>query len=684
MDQISVEQSPNLRPSQLEPGKMITRLDLANALRFLSIDAVQKANSGHPGMPMGMADIAEVLWNDFLRHNPANPHWFNRDRFILSNGHGAMLHYALLHLTGYSLSIEELKRFRQLHSKTPGHPEYGFTPGIETTTGPLGQGFANAVGIAIAEKNLAAQFNRGSLDIVDHFTYVFMGDGCMMEGISHEAASLAGTFKLGKLIALYDDNGISIDGEIKGWFTDDTPKRFEAYHWHVIPNIDGHDPKAVAAAIEEARYVTDRPSLLCCKTQIGFGAPTLAGSAKTHGSPLGEIEVAATRNALGWPHPPFYIPPDIYAAWDAKNLGEQLETAWKNKFEEYRKSNSVMADEFERRIHAQLPKDWEKKTQIFLRSTLEKSQDIATRKASELCLEAFAPMLPELIGGSADLTPSNNTWTSQSKVFSATEPGGNYIHYGVREFGMFAIMNGLALHGGVIPYAGTFLTFVDYGRNAIRLCALMKQRAIFVLTHDSIGLGEDGPTHQPVEHAAILRLTPQVTVWRPCDLTETAIAWQNALENKHGPTCLLLSRQNLPAQKHDIKTLLHMRKGGYVLQDCKSPQAIIIATGSEVALALQAAEHLTAEGYRIRVVSMPSTTVFDQQDASYQESVLPSKIDARVAVEAGAMDFWYKYTGRKGKVVGLNRYGESAPYQEVYNALGITVEHVEKAVKSLL
>lgn len=685
MGQTSIEKPGISTLSLTESGKMLTRLDLANAVRFLSIDAVQKANSGHPGMPMGMADIAEVLWNDFLRHNPANPYWCNRDRFILSNGHGAMLHYALLHLTGYDLSIEDIKRFRQLHSKTPGHPEYGYTPGVETTTGPLGQGFANAVGMAIAEKHLAAQFNRRGLEIVDHFTYVFMGDGCMMEGISHEAASLAGTLKLGKLIAIYDDNGISIDGEIKGWFTDDTPKRFEAYNWHVISHINGHDPNAIAAAIEEARYVTDRPSLLCCQTQIGFGSPNLVGTAKTHGSPLGDTEIAATRAALNWQHPPFYIPTEIYAAWNAKNLGSQLEKEWQDKFADYRKANNVLADEFERRIQGKLPKDWEKKTQTFLRSTIERTQEIATRKASELCLEAFAPLLPELVGGSADLTPSNNTWTSQSKLLTASDAAGNYIHYGVREFGMFAIMNGLALHGGVIPYGGTFLTFVDYGRNAIRLCALMKQRAIFVLTHDSIGLGEDGPTHQPIEHAAILRLTPNVNVWRPCDLSETAIAWENALENSHGPTCLLLSRQNLLANKHDYKTLLQMRKGGYILQDCKgTPHAIIIATGSEVALALQAAENLTAQKYKVRVVSMPSTTLFDQQDVNYQESVLPGKVTARVAVEAGSADFWYKYVGRQGKVVGLTRYGESAPYQDVYNALGITVEHIEKAVKSLL
>lgn len=664
---------------------MPTRRDLANAIRFLSMDAVQKANSGHPGMPMGMADIAEVIWNDFLKHNPLNPHWINRDRFILSNGHGAMLHYALLHLTGYALTIEDLKHFRQLHSKTPGHPEYNFTPGIETTTGPLGQGFANAVGMAIAEKNLAANFNRRGMEIVDHYTYVLLGDGCMMEGISHEAASLAGTLQLGKLVAIYDDNGISIDGQTNGWFTDNTPERFEAYGWHVISNVDGHEPKDIAAAIEEARDIDHKPTLICCRTQIGYGSPNLAGSAKTHGSPLGESEIALVREKLNWPHPPFFIPEDIYTAWDAQKLGERLELEWQEKFEKYRKNNTVLAEEFTRRMRGQLPKEWEKKSKQFLLSTLGKTQPMATRKASELCLDAYAPLLPEMMGGSADLTPSNNTWHTQSKVFNAAEPDGNYIHYGVREFGMFAIMNGLALHGGIIPYAGTFLTFVDYGRNALRLAAFMKQRAIYVLTHDSIGLGEDGPTHQPIEHAAILRLTPNLTVWRPCDLTETAIAWENALENKEGPTCLLLSRQNLPAQQHDAKSLEDIRCGGYVLRDCKGkPEAIIIATGSEVSLALTAAANLTEQGYSIRVVSMPSTTVFDRQNPSYRESVLPAKIRARVAIEAGVTDFWYKYVGSEGKVIGIDRYGESAPYQDIYQALGLTVEHLEKAVKSLL
>lgn len=665
---------------------MPTRGELANAIRILSADAVQQANSGHPGMPMGMADIAEVLWNDFLKHNPANPKWFNRDRFVLSNGHGAMLLYSLLHLTGYNLSIEEIKHFRQLHSKTPGHPEYTHTPGVETTTGPLGQGFANAVGMAIAEKALAAQFNRGGIDIIDHYTYVFLGDGCLMEGISHEAASLAGTLKLGKLIAFYDDNNISIDGHVDGWFTDDTVKRFEAYHWHVVPHIDGHDAKAIYEAILEARSISDKPTLLCCKTHIACGSPNFVNSHKAHGSPLGVEEIAAVRKQLEWPYPPFVIPPEIYTAWDAKKLGAELESQWQEKLALYKMNNGPMAEELIRRMDEKLPEDWEDRALSFIHSTLNKPEEpLATRKASELTLNAFAPLLPELMGGSADLTTSNNTWTSQSRVFGADSPDGNYIHYGVREFGMFAIMNGMSLHGGLIPYGGTFLTFIDYGRNAIRLCALMKKRVIFVLTHDSIGLGEDGPTHQPIEQAAILRLTPQVTVWRPCDLAETAIAWKLAIEQTHGPTCLLLSRQELPQQRRDLKTLLKIKRGGYILYDCRGlPNAIIIATGSEVQLAVAAAIHLEKHHYRIRVVSMPCTTLFDQQDKSYREKVLPSKVTARVAAEAGAADFWYKYVGLKGKVIGLNRYGESAPYKEVYKALGITVEHIVKAVKSVV
>lgn len=665
---------------------MPSRQELANALRILSIDAVQKANSGHPGMPMGMADIAEVLWNDFLQHNPKNPYWPNRDRFILSNGHGAMLHYALLHLTGYDLDIDEIKKFRQLHSKTPGHPEYGFTPGIETTTGPLGQGFANAVGMAIAEKALAAQFNRDDLNIVDHYTYVFMGDGCMMEGISHEAASLAGTLGLNKLIAFYDDNGISIDGVVQGWFTDNTPLRFEAYGWHVIPNIDGHSANAVYAAIEEARDIKDKPILICCKTQIGYGSPNLAGSDKTHGSPLGEAEIEAIRDRFNWPHSPFVIPPDIYAAYDASKLGQELEDQWDKKFEEYKKAQPILAKEYLRRIAGDLPDNWEAKAEEFIRTAAnQSSSEMATRKASQHCLNAYMTNLPEFMGGSADLTGSNNTWSNHSRVFNTVQPDGNYIHYGVREFGMFAMMNGIALHGGFIPYGGTFLTFIDYGRNAIRLAALMKKRSIFVLTHDSIGLGEDGPTHQSVEHAAILRLTPNVTVWRPCDLVETAVAWKAAIEDDEAPQCILLTRQDLPQQSHDKKTIANIRRGGYILLESDGkPKAIIIATGSEVPLAIEAAQRLNQHGYRVRVVSMPSTTMFDQQSTDYQHAVLPPKITARVAVEAGSSDFWYKYVGNQGKIIGLNRFGESAPYKEVYNALGITVENIEKAVKSVL
>ncbi len=664
---------------------MPERRDLANAIRMLSIDAVQKANSGHPGMPMGMADIAEVLWNDFLKHNPTNPDWVNRDRFILSNGHGSMLHYALLHLSGYDLSIDEIKRFRQLRSKTPGHPELGYTPGVETTTGPLGQGLANAVGMAIAERSLAAQFNRGHYDIIDHYTYVFAGDGCLMEGISHEVASLAGTLGLGKLIVFYDDNGISIDGNVAGWFTDNTAERFTAYNWHVIPALDGHDSDAIRDAIEEARYFTEKPSILCCKTQIGFGSPNYVGTAKTHGSPLGEPEIAAVREALGWKHLPFVIPLEIYAAFDATKMGAEFEEQWLEKYNEYAKANAPLAKEFERRIEKQLPKEWEQKTQLFIRNVAKENHDIATRKASELCLNAYGAMLPELMGGSADLTGSNNTWWSQSRIFNQEHPEGNYIHYGVREFGMFAIMNGMAVYGGIIPYGGTFLAFVDYGRNALRLAGFMKQRVIYVLTHDSIGLGEDGPTHQPIEHASGLRLTPNVSVWRPCDIVETAEAWKYAIERLDGPTCLLLTRQAIPQQLRDPKSLHHISRGGYILEDCKGiPDAILIATGSEVPLARLAAQHLTNQGHKIRLVSMPCTSLFDQQDHSYQEEVLPKRVKARVAVEAGSTDFWYKYVGIDGKIIGLNRYGESAPYQEVYEALGMTVEHIEKAIKSLL
>lgn len=664
---------------------MLTRQELANAIRVLAMDAVQKANSGHPGMPMGMADIAEVLWNDFLKHNPANPHWINRDRFVLSNGHGVMLQYALLHLTGYELTLEDIKQFRQLHSKTPGHPEYGATPGVDTTTGPLAQGFANAVGMAIAEKILATQFNQGSYNIIDHHTYVFLGDGCMMEGLSHEAASLAGTLGLGKLIAFYDDNGISIDGKVSGWFTDDTPKRFEAYGWHVVPNVDGHDHRQIYHAIEEARSITDKPTLICCKTIIAFGSPNLADSAKAHGSALGEAEVAATREQLQWPYPPFVIPEEIYRGWDARKLGAKLEDQWQQKLEEYHQTHHILAEEFDRRVLKKLPAQWHEKTAEFINALLQKSPDIATRKASEMALNSFAPILPELLGGSADLTSSNNTWWSHSRAMTKANPDGNYIYYGIREFGMFAIMNGIALHGGFIPYGGTFLTFIDYGRNAIRLSAMMKQRVIYVLTHDSIGLGEDGPTHQPIEHASILRLTPNVSVWRPADAVETAIAWKYAIENLNGPTCLLLTRQNLPHQEREHKTASHIERGGYILTDCQGkPDVIIIATGSEVQLAVAAAKRLEEQKHRVRVVSMPSTTVFDQQDKAYKEAVLPQKVTARVAVEAGVRDFWYKYVGQSGKIIGIDRYGESAPYQDVYDDLGITVENIEKAAKSLL
>jgi transketolase len=658
-----------------------SRRVLANAIRALAMDAVQKANSGHPGMPMGMADIAEVLWNDFLVHNPSYPKWINRDRFILSNGHGSMLQYALLHLSGYDLSMEEIKNFRQLHSKTPGHPEYGYTPGVEATTGPLGQGIGNGVGMAIAEKVLGAQFNKPDLHIIDHYTYVFMGDGDMMEGNSHEVCSLAGTLGLGKLIAFWDDNDISIDGHVSGWFTDDTAKRFEAYHWHV-QKINGHDPEQIRNAILEARSVNDKPSLICCKTVIGYGAPTMAGSHDAHGSPLGQDEIAATRKNLDWQYPPFEIPKEIYAAYDAKQKGETAENHWREKFSRYQKKYPELAKEFARRIESQLPQQWQEKSQAFVSQTLSEKKDLATRKDSQMCLNAYAPLLSELLGGSADLTGSNLTNWSGSIPITETVFDGNYIHYGVREFGMFTIMNGIALHGGFIPYGGTFLTFVDYGRNAVRLCAMMKQKVIFIFSHDSIGLGEDGPTHQAVEHAAILRLTPGVAVWRPADLTETAIAWKFAIEHQ-GPTCLLLTRQSIPQQTHDEKSLQNIARGGYVLLDCKgTPEIILIATGSEVALAVEAAKQLKAK--KIRVVSMPSTTVFDQQDGKYKESVLPISVTKRIAIEAGITDFWYKYLGMQGKIVGLNRYGESAPYKDVYKALGITVENILVAIEQIL
>ncbi|WP_038884438.1 transketolase, partial [Serratia marcescens] len=612
-----------------------SRKELANAIRALSMDAVQKANSGHPGAPMGMADIAEVLWRDYLNHNPTNPHWADRDRFVLSNGHGSMLIYSLLHLTGYDLPMRELENFRQLHSKTPGHPEYGYTPGVETTTGPLGQGIANAVGFAIAERTLAAQFNRPGHDIVDHHTYAFMGDGCMMEGISHEVCSLAGTLKLGKLTAFYDDNGISIDGHVDGWFTDDTALRFEAYGWHVVRNVDGHNPDAIKAAIEEARKVTDKPSLLMCKTVIGFGSPNKAGTHDVHGAALGAAEVAATREALGWKYAAFEIPQDIYAQWDAKEAGQAKEAVWNDKFAAYAKAFPEQAAEFKRRMNGELPADWKADAKAFVEKLQANPANIASRKASQNALEAFGKVLPEFLGGSADLAPSNLTMWSGSKALNV-DPAGNYIHYGVREFGMTAITNGIALHGGFLPYSATFLMFVEYARNAVRMAALMKLRNVFVYTHDSIGLGEDGPTHQPVEQLASLRVTPNMSTWRPCDQVESAVAWQYGIERNDGPTTLVFSRQNLTQQPRTAEQLANVYRGGYVLKDCAgTPDVILIATGSEVGITVEAADKLTAAGRKVRVVSMPSTDAFDKQDAAYRESVLPAAVTARVAVEAG-------------------------------------------------
>ena len=661
---------------------MATRTELANAIRALAMDAVQKANSGHPGMPMGMAEIAEVLWNHHLRHNPVNPKWADRDRFVLSNGHGSMLLYALLHLTGYALPMDEIKRFRQLHSMTPGHPELGMTPGVETTTGPLGQGISNAVGMAVAEKLLAAEFNRPGHDIVNHHTYVFLGDGCLMEGISHEACSLAGTLGLGKLIAFYDDNGISIDGHVDGWFTDDTPKRFEAYGWHVVRNVDGHDVNAVNAAIEASKKTLDKPSLICCKTVIGKGSPNKAGSHDSHGSALGEKEVAATRQNIGWVHPAFEIPADVYAGWDARGKGTAREADWNARFAAYAKAFPQEAAEFTRRMSGELPQGWRRHAEGFLAKVNEKAETIASRKASQNTIEALAPVLPELIGGSADLAGSNLTlWSGSKGVGKAS--AGNYIYYGVREFGMSAIMNGITLHGGLIPYGGTFLTFSDYSRNALRMAALMKIRTLFVFTHDSIGLGEGGPTHQSVEHAASLRLIPNMDVWRPCDAMESAVAWIAAIERTDGPACLLFSRQNLPFQARDAGRIEQIAQGGYVLSDAVSPKAIIIATGSEVSLALAAQKLLADAGVAVRVVSMPSTSVFDRQDATYRESVLPRGIK-RAAVEAGVTDYWRKYVGLEGTVVGLDRFGESAPAGDLFKYFGITAEAVADAVKRLI
>jgi len=656
--------------------------DLANAIRALAMDAVQAANSGHPGMPMGMAEVALALWGRHLRHHPSSPKWPDRDRFVLSNGHGSMLLYALLHLTGYDLPMEELRRFRQLHSKTPGHPEYGVTPGVETTTGPLGQGLANAVGMAIAERVLAAEFNRPGFDMVNHHTYVSVGDGCLMEGISHEACSLAGTLSLGKLIVLYDDNKISIDGEVKGWFRDDTPKRFEAYRWHVIPNVDGHDVQAVDGAIRAAKGIADRPSLICCKTVIGNGSPKRAGTAKAHGEALGVDEVAATRQAIGWTYPAFEIPPHVYEGWDARERGAALEKAWEHKFAAYEKAYPELAREFRRRIAGELPSEWKKYSAELLTATDAKPEAVATRKASQNALEGVGPKLPELIGGSADLTGSNLTNWSGSKPLGA-EGGGNYIHYGVREFGMSAIINGLTLHGGLIAHGGTFLTFSDYSRNALRMAALMRIGSIFVFTHDSIGLGEDGPTHQSVEHASALRLIPGMDLWRPCDSVESAVAWVAAIERRDGPTSLLFTRQSLPFNRRDSHTIAAIRRGGYILSDAQDPKAIILATGSEVQLAMGAKQKLAQDGVSVRVVSMPCTQVFDRQPPMYRDVVLIPTLP-RIAVEAGVSDFWRKYVGLEGAVVGIDRYGESAPGPRLFEYFGFTVENVVKAVKSIL
>jgi len=656
------------------------QIRMANAIRALSMDAVQQANSGHPGMPMGMADIAVALWNDHLQHNPTDPHWMNRDRFVLSNGHGSMLLYSLLHLTGYDLPIGELKNFRQLHSKTPGHPEYGITPGVETTTGPLGQGISNAVGMALAEKLLAEEFNRPGHDIVNHYTYVFLGDGCLMEGISHEVCSLAGTLKLNKLIALWDDNGISIDGKVVSWFNEDTPKRFEAYGWNVIRNVDGHDAEAVSAAIAQAKK-SDKPSLICCKTAIGQGAPNMAGSDKVHGSPLGADEIAATRVALNWPYAPFEIPQDIYQAWDFKKRGQAVEHEWNKDFQSYKTKYPELASELQRRMQGDLSKDFSKTVKEYLERCQSKAETIATRKASQNAIEALAPALPEFMGGSADLTGSNLTNWSACKPVRANQ-WGNHINYGVREFGMSAIMNGIALHGGYIPFGGTFLTFSDYSRNAIRMAALMKLRSIFVFTHDSIGLGEDGPTHQSVEHVASLRLIPNLMVWRPCDTSETAVAWASAVERKHGPSALIFSRQNCPFVARSAQQIKDIARGGYVLRDSKStPAAVIMATGSEVGLALQTAERLEEEGIAIRVVSIPSTSVFDQQDPAYKAGVLPAGIP-RIAVEAGVSDFWWKYAC--AAVHGVDTFGESAPAAQLYEYFGLTVDQISKTVRQVI
>ncbi|MBM7062324.1 transketolase [Pseudomonas sp. UL073] len=664
---------------------MPSRRERANAIRALSMDAVQKANSGHPGAPMGMADIAEVLWRDYRKHNPLNPNWADRDRFVLSNGHGSMLMYSLLHLTGYDLGIDDLKQFRQLDSRTPGHPEFGYTAGVETTTGPLGQGIANAVGFAIAEKTLAAQFNRDGHSVVDHYTYVFMGDGCMMEGISHEVCSLAGTLGLGKLIAFYDDNGISIDGEVHGWFTDDTPARFEAYGWQVIRNVDGHDADELKIAIDTARKSADRPTLICCKTTIGFGSPNKAGKEECHGAPLGNDEIALTRAALGWNHAPFEVPADIYAEWDARESGAAAEAEWNQRFAAYAAAYPELAAEFKRRIAGELPADFSAKAAAYVQEVASKGETIASRKASQNALNAFGPLLPEFLGGSADLAGSNLTLWKGCKGVSATDASGNYLFYGVREFGMSAIMNGIALHGGFIPYGATFLVFMEYACNAVRMAALMKQRVLFVYTHDSIGLGEDGPTHQPIEQLASMRCTPNLHTWRPADAVESAVAWKFAIERNDGPSALVFSRQNLPHQPRDAAQLANIERGGYVLKDCAGePELILIATGSEVGLAVQAADQLSERGHQVRVVSMPSTNVFDAQDAAYKQAVLPVQVGARIAIEAAHVDFWYKYVGLEGRVIGMTTFGESAPAPALFEHFGFTVENVLSIADELL
>lgn len=657
---------------------------LAHAIRFLSIDAVEQAQSGHPGMPLGMADIATVLWQKFIKHNPVNPHWFNRDRFVLSNGHGSMLLYSLLHLTGYRLDINELRNFRQLHSKTPGHPELAETPGVETTTGPLGQGLANAVGMAIAEKTLAAQFNTNETALVNHYTYAFVGDGCLMEGISHEACSLAGTLGLGKLIVFYDDNGISIDGKVESWFTDDTATRFKAYHWHVIEGVDGHDYTAIENAIVSARQETNKPTLIICKTIIGYGSIN-AGSEKVHGAHLGAEDVQNIRKRFDWPHPPFVIPEAIYAAWNHVEQGQHDEQLWLQQCHDYQQQHPNEYLEFLRRINGDLPSDWQTKTSNFIEQCRQSDKAVATRKASQQCIQEYASLLPEMLGGSADLTGSNNTNWSGTKAITHDSFKGNYLNYGVREFAMSAIMNGLALHGGFIPYGGTFLTFVDYARNAVRLSALMKQRVIFVYTHDSIGLGEDGPTHQPIEHAAMLRMTPNMQVWRPADLMETAVAWQQAIEHHTGPSSLLLSRQNLPACVHSENASEFIKRGGYILSDSdKTPDVILISTGSEVQTALAAADQVKKQGIHIRVVSMPCAERFLAEDAAYQEHVLPTAVRKRVAIEAGTSGYWYRFVGLDGAVIGIDRFGASAPAADVYEYLGITVEKTVEVVQAML